>query len=176
MAQTSIRVKAILPKDLDWRAIEGELVESMRQVGKIVESDFQDTTASWEHKPEFRTDETIQRGYIREFVYTESDIYRYVSGGTGSKREGGSSYPIRAVNAKVLAYPSIFTPKTEPNWAGSQAGGKAGPMVFAVEVEHPGIEPRNFPQAIKEKREKWIQRIMYEAMQRAAKASGHGMP
>ena len=176
MASSTIRIKAVLPKDPDWKAVERELVTSMRQVAKIIDSDFQDTIASWNTQPEFKTEETVKPVVIREFVYTENEIYGWVSGGTGSFREGGSEYPIVAKNADTLAYPSLFSPKTSPGWVGSQGGGKSGPMVFPKAVMHPGIEPRNFPLAIKEKREKWILRIMQEAMKRAAKASNHAMP
>jgi len=65
---------------------------------------------------------------------------------------GAKEHPIRAKNAKTLAFPwggpGSYQPKTQPSGRSLQLGGPGtvagGKMHFPVEVQHPGIEARDF--------------------------------
>jgi hypothetical protein len=101
-------------------------------------------------------------------VGTDDEIYGYVN-------EGTKPHTIWAKNARTLAFPSAYTPKTRPGHMTAGSGGASGPTVFAAEVHHPGTEARNFDKAIQKEWKPKFKRLMEQAMKTGATASGHGM-
>lgn len=122
------------------RVVENALEET----AQAIYADYQVTMQTWTKRAEF----VIKPGpgYSRD-IYTENEIYGYVSGGT-------RPHTIRAKNAPVLAFQGGYKAKTTPQKIKSGAGGPFGPTVFAVEVDHPGTEARNFEEVIGNKWDK----------------------
>lgn len=155
-----VGLKVIAPKrdifnaERQVRAIENALSHN----ALAVKADFGVTTQTWSHQPAFIIKE---REFARE-IFTEDEIYGYVSGGT-------RPHPIRARNAPMLAFQSGYKAKTRPRVIASRPGGKFGPTVFAEQVMHPGTEARGFDVEIATKwRKEWPRNL-----QRAISAAFH---
>lgn len=171
-----IKFSVILPQPLNTSKLKHELIEGMRDLGVEIRENFEDTTKTWHNKPIFTPVSAVPKVGIDEITVettTENDIYRFVDEGT---RVGKGTYPIRAVNAKSLAFSGTFIPKTSSGIIGSGVG-FIGPVdQFPKAVEHPGIEPRKFSDVIAERQEKNAKIILDRSIILAAKASGHAYP
>jgi hypothetical protein len=162
-----ILFKPIRPKRLREKEMRLELLSAMHKVGREIKKNFETTTATWEHKPKFEVIISLMHG-PEVFVWTDDEIYNYVSGGT-------DEHIILPVDAKALRFREGFIPKTKPGRLISIAGAQFGKVVMAAGVIHPGTEPREFDKLIKQKWEKPFKARMVTAMREAAKKSGHGM-
>lgn len=113
---------------------------------------------SWSQQPTFM--KTVNVGRQRWFISIRYDkttkigeIYGWVDRGTG-ERGGGEAYDIFPVNADVLHFTVPNFPKTVATGFGPgivlQSLGGEVTDVFTDHVVHPGIEPRNFTQSMKD--------------------------
>lgn len=168
------KLTPIIPRPLNVSGIRQALVEGMRDVGQRIREDFEDTTKTWNHQPQFEPSFPIPRVGVDEItVTTETDdqIYGWVSDGTNV---GQPPYPIPKVpGVKRLAFPSEFIPKTFPGITGSGAGFSGGDTQIARQIFHPGVEPRKFDKNIADKNRDNFKRTMEQAMRIAALGSGH---
>ena len=162
-----ILFKEIKPKRFKSAAFRMTLLNEMRKVGQEIKRDFDQTTATWEGRPEFEVVLAYKHG-AEVFVWTDDEIYKYVS-------EGTEEHIILPVNAKALRFREGFIPKTRPGTLISVAGAQFGTTVMVAGVIHPGTKPREFAQQVKRKWERPFKRRMEQAMKRAAKASGHAI-
>ena len=122
--------------------------------------------ASWEHKPDFKAMKKVTRGAAKVYVYPAGENKKYwiwVSRGT-------KPHVIRPKRAKVLAFPSVYQPKTTARGPGYKGPGKSsGPTIFAKEVHHPGTKARHFEEAWARWAKTWFRREMENAMRRGAR-------
>lgn len=128
--------------------LDAAMAKAMRDFEKIAVEAHEETTQNWEHDVEFKSrrerwnepgnDQAVVR------VWTEDDVWHYVDRGT-------KPHEIRPRKAKVLAFPSVFTPKTQPRSLKSGSGSVAGPTVFSKGVRHPGTKARNFSAMLQRK-------------------------
>lgn len=162
-----IVVKDIKPARLKEGAFRLELLNAMRKEATQIKADFRETTATWEHKPEFVEEVSLTGPGPVMLVGTDDEIYGYVD-------EGTKPHIIMARNAKVLAFNEGYSAKTKPGFVGSYPGGSYGAKVFRPFVNHPGTEARRFSNLIAKRWEPKFKRAMEDAMGRAAKKSGHG--
>jgi len=159
-------MRAITPKQIDDKLYRtGMLYDLNNYLGKLY-GDFAKTTSTWKHNVMFEQKLVVRPDRIEVTVYTTDPIYGYVNYGT-------RPHPIYPRNARVLAFPSAFTPKTRPNVIGSGPGGSGGPTVFAAHVNHPGTKPRNFDKIIKAKHEPLFYEAIRKSIQNTAKRWGH---
>lgn len=166
-----IKFSTIIPRPLNVEGIKLALIEGMRDIGVEIRENFEDTTRTWNHKPRFDPPTgvpTVGVDEIKVETSTSDKIYTYVS-------EGTRSHPIFPVNAKALAFPGTFIPKTNPGIIGSGTGFEGGNMQLRKWVAHPGVEARKFDQEIKTRQEKNFIRIMQNAIKISRKASGHAL-
>jgi hypothetical protein len=163
-----IVMKSISPRRFNNEAFKQVIEAEVNRVADDIQKDFEATTATWKHKPEFEKVVSFEPSPVEVMVSTDDPIYAYVDKGT---RE----HYIFPVKAKALAFPSGYKAKTTPDVLGSQAGGSFGPTVFSMGVLHPGTEARNFDKMIQKKWDKAFKTRMEKAMREAAKASGHGL-
>lgn len=112
------------------RAVES----AMTGTAKAVKVDFDVTTQTWKDRPEF----TIEKSPLERRVYTEDDIYRYVSRGT---------------SIRYAHMSDDFAPKTRNGWIGSNKG-KGGLAFISKKNPRPGIKAREFEKVIGEKWQK----------------------
>jgi hypothetical protein len=168
-------VKQIKPARFRDEAFRREIRNAMRRFARRMRERFEETTATWEHRVEFREHTYLSgEAYPRVEVTTEDEIYGYVTRGTRPHEIWAGAYTGRS-EARTLAFPSMFQPKTQPGVIGSGAGERGGETVFRPYVQHPGTEPRRFDEEISKEMQPWFKREMEEAMRAAAKASGHRM-
>lgn len=169
-----IVAKAIKPARLRDKAMRLALLNAMRKAGTQIKKDFQGTTKTWKRKPKFEVIVSLTGPGPVLLVGTDDEIYGYVNFGTKPHPIFAGIYTGKS-SKKVLAFPSMHTPKTTVGSLTSSAGSSGGPTVFTPFVMHPGTKARDFEGQIKKKREPWFKRQMERAMIDVAKASGHAM-
>lgn len=171
--------EAIIPKSqLDLvataRGLGDELV---RNVKTIIREDFEPTTETWEHKVRFTWSTHAEHaaagwgaftGAYVVNIYTNDRVWNMLDQGT-------RPHTIRPKRAKILAFPSGHTAKTQPRRLRSYRGGSSGPTVFAPEVHHPGTEPREWTKVIARKRGPWLSRQLQLYLDKWAREHPHSL-
>ena len=161
--------KAITPRRLQPDVFRLEILNELRRVEKLILKDFQATTKTWDHKPEFASKISLPQGTPGVEVSTDDKIYGYVTKGT-------PPHIILPKNPRgVLVFQAGYKAKTTPRVIGSGAGGAFGETVVAHAVQHPGTEAREFDETI---RDKWLPLFAEHidaALARGAKKCGHGV-
>ncbi len=141
---------------IDGKKLERAIENALTGEAKAVKVDFDVTTQTWKHRPEF----TIDKGEGRRTVATDDEVYGYIDDGTRP----------HIITAKSPNKPLTFgvggSPKTAPRVIGSRAGTKGGTPVRAQVVHHPGSAPRDFSETIARK---WDD-LLPDAVQRAIDA------
>jgi len=126
----------------DPRRFQSALQNAGEMASKAILADYRVTHQTWKHNPGFKI---AQPSKYEWHIFTESEIYGYVSGGT-------RPHQIRPKNpAGVLRFQSGYSAKTVPRVIMSRQGGASGPTFTAKVVNHPGTEGRDFPKVIGEK-------------------------
>lgn len=122
--------------------------------------------ASWEHKPDFKAMKKVTRQDIRVYVYPTGPNKKYwIWTSRGTK-----PHPIEPKKAPILAFPSVYKPKTTVRGPGYKGPGRSsGPTIFAMHVDHPGTKPRHFEEAWTRWAKTWFRREMENAMRRGAR-------
>lgn len=164
-----VAFKAIKPNRLNVPGMQAALEAEAKAAADDLELEFQLSTATWDHDVKFEKIVQIGPDSVQVLVDTDDEIYRYVNEGTKPheirpKRPGG-----------VLAFPSQFTPKSQPGRQTSGAGSSGGDTIFSAGVHHPGTKARRFDKTIMSRFSPKYRRRMEKAMKDAAKASGHAM-
>jgi len=147
-------MKSCIDFDKLEKAVVAEEVAFMGEIGDLACEEFKKLTANWGHDPKFEK-KVIKTtsGKIKVEVWVKGDqktrdIFGWVNKGTGEKA-GGEAYVIPKEKGKILAFSSLYTPKTTPKSHGGP-GKSSGPIRFATKVRHTGIEPRNFTDRVRE--------------------------
>lgn len=120
---------------LDYRKHERAIQNFLDAGAENIRVDFLVTAKTWRNKPEF---EIEKAGPETRKIFTRSKIYLYVSGGTRVR------YAVMTRNFKA---------KTSPGVIGSGRG-RGGVAFISRKHPRPGIQARNFPEAIIKKWEK----------------------
>jgi len=166
--------KTIKPSRLKVDAMRLKLLNAMRSCGTEIKQDFEKTTATWEHKPEFEVLVSLTGPGPVVLVGTDDKVYRYVSEGTRPHLIFAGYYTGKT-NKRALVFKSGYRAKTTPRVLGSSEGGAFGTTVVRPYVEHPGTEAREFDSLVQELWETKFKRRMEQAMKEVAQASGHRM-
>lgn len=163
-----VAFKAIKPNKLKVPGMVEALEAEAKSAADDLELEFMLSTATWKHNVKFEKIIQVGPDSVQILVDTDDEIYRYVN-------EGTRAHEIWAKKAPVLAFPSIFTPKSQPGRQASGSGGSGGETVFTPYVHHPGTKARRFDKTIMKTFTPKYKRRMEKAMTEAAKASGHSM-
>jgi hypothetical protein len=157
-------VKGLKPKRLKIKEVRLNILNALREEGKIVKAELDKTTATWKGaKPTFE----IAIGL------TGRDAIVLI-GPAGNKEgaqkwvwldEGTKPHPIVAKNAPNLIFRDGrgFTPKTKVKTFSSGPGANTGPWVKKKQVTHPGIEARQWSTEIVKRRKKRFTRSILKA-------------
>jgi len=137
-------------KLFDDKAFRRDLGRINKNRAAKMKRDFQRTTKTWEHEVTFHQLTEIEPEPT-VLVYTDDEQYGYVSGGTRVRR--------------ALMSPD-FEAKTRPGALDSFPG-KGGVVFISRKLNLPGIEARNFPEAVEKKHKKPHQRDVERAIARA---------
>ena len=180
-----IVAKSIKPSRFRSEAFTQAITAAANEAAKQIQKDFEATTKTWDHKPQFVKEVDVKTSPVQVLVGTDDEIYRYVDEGTGLYGPKKRKYPIFAgiytgkSNKKALSFrwggKGSYRAKTRPGVIGSTSGGPSGPMVAFPYVEHPGIKPRNFDKTIQKKWEPRFKRLIEQAMSIGSKNSGHSI-
>lgn len=153
MKMKPIKIKGDM---IDGKALKRAIRNTLKGEGKAVKVDFDTTTQTFKHRPEF----TIDVEDDKVTVATDDEIYGYLDDGT----------PAHIITAKNPNKPLTFgvggSPKTAPRVIGSRPGTRGSTIVRAQVVHHPGTAARLFTDEI---RDKWDD-LLPDAMQRAIDA------
>ncbi len=168
-----ILMKALKPARLRDKDMRLTLLNAMRAAGKEIKQDFERTTKTWEHKPVFEVLISLTGPGPVVFVGTDDTIYGYINAGTKEHDIWAGFYTGKS-NKKTLAFPGTFSAKTTPGVIDSRAGSRGGETVLRPYVHHPGTAARHFDETIQKQWQARFKRLMEEAMQQAARQSGHG--
>lgn len=131
-------------KSLDPAKQLQAIENALNQTAMAIKVDYNVTTATWSKRPTFQIKKVDQ---TTRDIYTENEIYGYVSDGT-------KPHVIKPVRAAALAFQANYAAKTTPRVIASRPGGSFGPTVFSQGVMHPGFPGRDFPEVINDKWEK----------------------
>ena len=168
-----VLTKTIKPARLKDKAMRLALLNAMDKFGTVVKKDFEGTTKTWKHKPQFEVVRSLRQaaGPIL-FVFTQDEIYGYVDKGTRAHDIWAGYYTGKS-DKKTLVFPSMFTPKTKPGSLKSGPGSSGGDTVFTPYVRHPGNKPRGFTKLIAKQDMPKYRRTMEAAMRKARAVSGN---
>ena len=154
--------KGIKPKKLQVDQIRLNILNALREEGKIIAKEFEKTTRTWKGvKPKFEV-----------LIGLTGKDATVIVGPTGSDKavlkwvwidEGTRPHKIRAKNAPLLKFRSGFSPKTLPNKIASFPSGSFGSFVSKKEVNHPSTKPRNFTTIVVRRRRKPFIKSMTKA-------------
>lgn len=132
-------------KHPNWSGIVDEIEKEFdTTVAKRLPEYPKKVTANWEHKPDFPTKKRKSKQAIRMECAPAGPNEKFWIWTTA----GTPRHPITPKKATVLAFPSVYVPKTKragPVGSFGGPGRSSGPTVFAKEVkDHPGTDPRRF--------------------------------
>lgn len=161
--------KGIKPPVLRIDAVRLTLLNSLRKVATPIKRDFEATVRTWDKKPKFEREIGLSPDGPTLLIGTDDENYNRLDKGTRPHL-----IKPRADGPGFLRFQPGYTAKTSPGVIGSRAGGPHGDFVYAMEVNHPGTEPRLFGETIQKKWKKPFKRAMEQAMKDAAKSSRWG--
>jgi len=168
----AIQVKVIKPQRFKDAAFKRAIQSAAKAAASEMEKDFKATVATWSSKPKFEKIVAVDPN-VEVLVGTDDKVYGYVNDGT-------RPHLIFPKRAKALSFrwggKGSYKPKTKPRFIGSLPGGATGPRIARPYVQHPGTKAREFDKTIEKKWRSAFKRRMEQAMGKAAKASGHGIP
>lgn len=159
-------------KHPNWSGIAHEMMKVLQtEVKPLLLSYGERVVENWENKPHFAAELKVTREAATVHIEPKGpnrELWLWVSRGTKphkirpkGKARGGSD---------VLAFPSLYTPKTSPRGPSYGGSGKAsGDTVFAAAVDHPGTRARHFEEAWARWSRKPVKRILENAMRRGAR-------
>lgn len=156
---TVVVFKEIKPKRLKDEALRKELLKGIEKTGKDIKSDYEKTTKTWQHKPTFIIESSLDPKGPEVLVGTDDEIYGYVDRGTSVRR---------------ALMTNDFSPKTKKGVIGSSSG-RGGVVYVDKRLSLPGIEARDFSKTIEKKHQPRFKRAMESALSAGAKKSGHSL-
>lgn len=119
-----------------------EFAKEAAIVVKETQRRFEELTEDWSEKVDWSSDSRIEGNNIIMETTTHSQIFHFVDQGTEPHiiPKGGRE------NGSLMSFQPDYSPRTRPDSFSTNSGGgvSSGPTVFAREVQHPGIEARNF--------------------------------
>jgi hypothetical protein len=169
-----IKFKPIKPGQFKSAAFEQELRRAVQDVGRDMRKNFERPVSTWNHRPSFRMMNITGGSRIGVEVFTENDIFSWVSQGTNGP--GGSWYPIRPRGNNLLHYQAYYRRKTVPGSLASSSGGKYGSWLVRSRVRHPGIRsPRRFDETVAHLALPVLEAGVAKAMDSGRSKSGHAI-
>jgi len=160
-----ITMTATFPKLYNANVLLQVLIQGADELARLVKEDFDKTTETWSNRPKFEIVMVKIAGGTLINVFTQDEIYAYVS-------EGTKPHEIVPKNVDWLKFPRQYSAKTSVGILSSKPGGHYGAPTFRKSVMHPGIEARKFAETIAEKYGEIAPRQAQEAVRRAILTAG----
>lgn len=140
-----IKITALIPNQpsIDVNKILEAVEAGLNLASAKVKEDFEKTTATWSAKPSFEiTSEPFARN-----VFTSDRVFRWVEQGTKPHLIEPRGAMSAGENAR-LKFKVPFAPKTQKNVIGSYQGSRGHTVIKPMQVQHPGIQAREFSDTI----------------------------
>lgn len=153
-------------KQIDRKAMTQALIDELYKLQSDILGKFLDTTATWNHQPNWETDVVVTSSQAKVSVLTGDDQYVLVN-------EGAPSHAIFPVHAKALVFPGTFEPKSKPGVMKAYPGFSGPPIEVREWVAHPGFVARKFDEAVTKSIERTMEKRLDAIALKIAKASGH---
>lgn len=159
-----LAIKPILPKHIpSGDEYFTEIKKAARKSILAAKKDFENTTKTWNHKPDFELTEDEGSHDYRIATGTDDEIYGYVDAGT-------RPHIIRPKRSKYLRFQSGYKAKTKVGVINSYPGGPFGADVYTrTFVLHPGFQGRKFTATIAKRRQKTFEQEISQAIAKKAK-------
>lgn len=155
MKYLKLRIVPILPRGVVATAAEYEhgMNAALDSVAEEATRLLEKTTTTWTTNVRFYTKRTkYGRG-----IYSRSQVWDWVDQGT-------KPHVIRPKGPWPLRFRVGGRPKTRPRYLTSYSGSPGNEWRASQGVQHPGTEPRNFSQRVKEETDKLLPKAMREAI------------
>jgi|SRR5690606_7855492 len=165
-----IVIRPVKPKLLDRFRLFSIMRSMMDEVAREIHEDFKKTVETWDRKPEFTVKRSVSVFGPKMVIEVSTDdlVYRWIAEGTRAHEIVADEYP-------VLVFRSEYASKTVPEEIGSWPSAEYGDLIITESVYHPGIEPRDFEQTIREKWEPILRFRLEHALRAGARRSGYGI-
>lgn len=126
------------------RLIKGEDVNlaleiALDRAAEVALKELRRTTTTWKTQVEF----TVQRTHYQRRIRTTNQIWNWVDRGT-------PPHDIEPKKKKFLQFQTGYQRKTVPGILDSFTGGSYGAYRRTKFIEHPGIKPRKFREAMQD--------------------------
>lgn len=138
-----------------------EVKDELKQVAEESIVDFEKTTSTWAHKPDFKVEETDE-GVM---VTTDDEPWNWTDKGT-------PPHVITARNAPALVFRSPFRAKTKAHTIASYQGFVGNQVNVLKEVHHPGTEAREFSETIAERWQPKVTKRVRDRLKAGIEAPG----
>lgn len=161
----SIRVSVPDPKKFSDKRFRDKIASVLKEkTGPEIKKIFESTVSTWSNKPDFSTKYENSSDRIAVMVFSSgqnANLYRLVSLG---------SPPHRITARKgLLRFYTGYRSATMPRVLTSRPAMRGGNITQKEIVNHPGFEPREFPEALAEFYEDTFKDDMQNAMNDEAK-------
>lgn len=158
------RTFLMLPKGFnkqlfDVPAIKEAIQSELNSVAEEAGQELATLTQAWRDKPAFK----IKVSPWKIVVTTSDKVF-------GILNKGAPPHVILPKNAEKLRFQEGYRAGTSPDSLSSVRGESFGGEVFAREVMHPGIAPRNFTSTLAKKLQRKIPAEVQKAIGRALKS------
>jgi len=172
--RVSVRQVRGRKKHPNWSGIVKEVERTLdRETKPMLIEYHKRITDEWSgEKPVFKAKKRVTRDAITVYVYPiggkGKDKWIWLTQGTGLYGPKHAKYPIKPKKkGGVLAFPSVYTPRTRAGAGGQYKGPgtSSGDTVVVKSVMHPGIRPRPFHKVIA----RWARPKFYRQMEAAMK-------
>lgn len=168
-------VQFIQPVPYNISQIRRDLIEGMAAAGEIAKADFKLTYWNWKDENQPTWEEVGPRSVGGDLTWkytTTSTPFIWVDLGT----EGPYPIPKNPDPMRRLKFRTGFVAKTTPGKLMSGMGGSFGDWVSPIQVEHPGIDPREFSVTVKKNQDKHMSSLMGKAVTKGVlRASRQGI-
>lgn len=158
---------------VNWTSIADEMLKTIEDKSKPELIELHEAwVENWsaDSKPEFKARKVLDREGLKIHVFPAGkNKIKWVW-----MTEGTKPHRIEPVNAKVLAFPSLYLPKTSPGGVFGGPGTSSGDTIFSMGVDHPGTEPREAEKHIKKEFQPTFSRDMENASRRGARKTKVG--
>ena len=150
----TVHFRAIKPKQWKTQYIWLSIASMANAVAKDMNKDFEAIVKTWVNKPKFETLKEIKQSGATIMVLTDDPVFNMLDAGVPEHL----ITPREDNEQGLLIFPwdgyGSYIPKSEPHWIGSRQSTKGSTMRYRTEVIHPGVEAREFYNAVSAKWEK----------------------
>lgn len=167
------KFRAIKPKPINNKAASKALADAAKKCGEFIRKDYDRVTAGWNgERPVWKVT------YVANQYQAIISVRLANPSAQGGKKwiwlDQGTKPHLIAGNP-ILAFQPGSAAGSKPGNLRTFGGSRSGDTVFARQVQHPGIEPREWSQMLQEQSQDMFAKWMDPYMKDVARATGHSV-